>query len=472
MGLGLYDLYHRLQRQHELGIAHADQKAVDDGQRQRQAYVHGQAFALHAVQLQVAAQGLDVAAHHVHAHTPAGQVRHLFRSGEAGLENQHVDGVIGGHHAALHQTPVPGPLQHAFAVDATAVVLDTDQDGAGLVACAQGQVAQGRLARLQARLRRLQPVVQSVAHQVHERVGNLLHHGLVQLGLTAQDVELHFLAQTGGGIAHHALEAVEGLTHRHHAQAQGAVADLFDQPVHVLVGFGQGLQQRLQRIGLQVFKGRQGRAGAGTGNHQLAQEVDHRVQAIGLHTDEAALIAGLLVADFLLLAQGRLHQLGCDTGLLHQQGAQAVLVRICALGLGLGLALQHRMQSVLRDRTGGHQQVAQARHLRQLFDVAADFLLWAFQLKQLEGAIVLDKAEGLVQLGLGRCGVQLHDKAHVAAVMHQGVYGGHLLHVPLHVRDLSQGGQVARHGHRVHAAAKGVHTKLGRNAPEPGGRGR
>ena len=33
-------------------------------------------------------------------------------------------------------------------------------------------------------------------------------------------------------VAHHALEAVEGLADLHHAQVQGAVADLLDQAGH------------------------------------------------------------------------------------------------------------------------------------------------------------------------------------------------------------------------------------------------
>jgi hypothetical protein len=172
--------------------------------------------------------------------------------------------------------------QHLVALDAAAVVADADQDAARLVAGRQRQPALGRLAGGQSLLGRLQAVVQPVAHQVHQRVGDALDHRLVEFGLAADDLQRDVLAELGGGVAHHAAEAREGLADRHHAQLQRAVADFLDQPADLLVGLDQRAAAGLA--------GQQ--RGAGAGDHQLAQQVDHGVEPVGLHADEAVVLVG------------------------------------------------------------------------------------------------------------------------------------------------------------------------------------
>ena len=54
------------------------------------------------------------------------------------------------------------------------------------------------------------------------------------------DLQLDLLAQLLGHVAHDALEPAEGLADLHHAQAQGAVADLLHQPRQGGGGFHQG----------------------------------------------------------------------------------------------------------------------------------------------------------------------------------------------------------------------------------------
>ena len=86
-----------------------------------------------------------------------------------------------------------------------------------------------RLAARHAHLHRLDAVVHRVAHQMGERIGDFLHHRLVELGVGAADLQLDVLAQLGRGIPHHPGEALEGLADGHHPQLQRAVTDLFHQ---------------------------------------------------------------------------------------------------------------------------------------------------------------------------------------------------------------------------------------------------
>ena len=449
LATGLNHLDHRLQWQHKFGLAHADHEAVNDGQGQRQPNVHLQAAPGVAGQLERAAQGLDVAPHHVHAHATARQVGDLLGGGKTRLENQHVDGVVGRHHALLHQAPVPGALQHPVAVDAAAIVFNADQNAAGFMLGTQDQFARRRLARGQPLLRRLQAVVERVAHQVHQRVGNFLDHRLVQLGIAAHDLEIDFFAQAGGGVTHHAAKAAEGFAHRHHAQAQGAVANFFNQAVHVQVG--------LDQAGLTGLAGQQ--RGARAGNHQLAQQVDHRVQPVGLHAD-VALLAGRVVTDFLLFAQCGFHHLRGHASLGLQQTAQLVRRHRRHAGAVL-LRVQHLHQLVLRDGPNRHQHVTQARRLRQFLDLAYQLLPRGFRGNDVQLAVVHHETEGTFHLFPVGGRLQRHAKTQVAGFRVQVHQRRHGLGAAAHAVHRAHARQIARNGQRVHAVAKRLGAKAG-----------
>ena len=59
-----------------------------------------------------------------------------------------------------------------------------------------------RLAGREAYLRRLDAMVDGIAHQVHQRIADLLEHGLVELGGVTGQAQLDFLAEPLAEIAH------------------------------------------------------------------------------------------------------------------------------------------------------------------------------------------------------------------------------------------------------------------------------
>src|SRR5690606_18091617 len=91
-------------------------------------------------QLDFTAQGLDVPAHHVHAHAAAGQVGDLVGGGEAGLEDQVPDLGVGGVVRHL-QAALDGLAEDPRAVQAAAVVGHLDHDVPALVRSGQGDGA-------------------------------------------------------------------------------------------------------------------------------------------------------------------------------------------------------------------------------------------------------------------------------------------------------------------------------------------
>ena len=146
----------------------------------------------------------------------------------------------------------------------------------------QRHLARFRLAGLPPLRRRLQPVIHRVAHQVHQRIGQALHHGFVDLGVRPLNRQLYGFAQLPRHLTHHARETAEHLIHRHHAQGQRVVAYAFHQRVD------DG--HRLQQLGVAtVLRNQLGACGR---NHQLAHPVDQPVQLAGLHPNIVTVAAG------------------------------------------------------------------------------------------------------------------------------------------------------------------------------------
>ena len=142
----LHAFDHHVEGDDVVGRADAHQKTIDDGQSERQPDLDPGAEAGFAVEFDTATQGLDVAFDHIHAHPAAGEIGDGLRRGEAGFEDELVDllirqGGIGGDQAAFLRL-----LQDPGLVEAGAIVLNFDDDAAGVMVGVEFQAAAGILA--------------------------------------------------------------------------------------------------------------------------------------------------------------------------------------------------------------------------------------------------------------------------------------------------------------------------------------
>src|SRR5690606_41493165 len=103
-----------------------------------------------------------------------------------------------------------GLAQDALAVEAAAVVADLDDDVRALVGGAQAQRAGFVLACGTTLVGPFQAGVDGVAHPVHQRVGDLLGHALVQFGGLAVGAPPRLLAPARGGVAGPARDGAGG----------------------------------------------------------------------------------------------------------------------------------------------------------------------------------------------------------------------------------------------------------------------
>ena len=277
----LKGLDHRGQRQEVDLVSHPHRHAVHDGQRQRQAHrdLHAMAFA--RVHLDRPVQRRNVAPHHVQTDTAPRHVGHHLGSREAGLKDQHphlgVAHLVGRLHAALARL-----AQQLVTRQAAPVVAHLNHYGAALVRRRQGDGAVLGLAFGQPLFGHFNAMVATVAHQVRERVGDLFHQPLVQLGGFAPRHQLDPFAELTGQVAQHARKAAEDDRHRNHAHRHHRLL----QVARVALQIGQTGQQLLVHSRVQVLAVLRQH---GLRDHQFAHQVDQLVHLADRHTQGAGL---------------------------------------------------------------------------------------------------------------------------------------------------------------------------------------
>ena len=184
-------------RQREQLFTRLEQHDPQQRERQRKVQRDARPFVELRLDAHGAAQPLDDALDDVHADAAAGDVGRRRPRAEAGLEDQ-VEKLLGrpsidlarGRHA-----PLDGHRAQHLQVDAAPVVFQRDQDAIALLLGREHQLAGRRLADALADGRRLDAVVDGVANEMNQRLGDLLDDFLVELGLAAANREVDFLVE-------------------------------------------------------------------------------------------------------------------------------------------------------------------------------------------------------------------------------------------------------------------------------------
>ena len=147
---------------------------------------------------------------------------------------------------------------------------------------AESTTASARLAGGLALLGRLDAVVDGVAHQVDQRVGQGFDQVLVEVGFLAHQLEVDLFLQVARQVADQAREAAEDLLDRLHARLHDGGLQVGGDHVEVGHGLGHGLVAAVQAEAHQAV----------THQHQLADHVHDLVQARGVHAHRGLGFAG------------------------------------------------------------------------------------------------------------------------------------------------------------------------------------
>ena len=185
-----------------------------------------------------AADQLDIGLHHIHADAAAGHRGDRLRRREAGMEDElrhlgvgHLVDLGLARDVALHGLAADGGE-----IEALAVIGDLDRDRATFVIGGEADRAAGRLAGRLPVGGGFDAVVGRIAHHVGERVLDDLEDLTVQLGLGAAHDELDLLAEFRRQVANHARQLLPGIADRLHARLHDAFLQLGRHMAEALQG--------------------------------------------------------------------------------------------------------------------------------------------------------------------------------------------------------------------------------------------
>ncbi len=247
--------HHTGQRQCVDVFAGLHQQRRQDRQGERYADHETAAAAQFRLDLDLPAQLTDARLHHVHADAAAGNVGDLLLGREPWQEHQ-VQAFLAaqaGGGFRIDQALLARLGAQFFRIDAGAIVLHFDADVVAFLLCRQAHVAHPRLALRFAQVRHFHAMIDGVADQVHQRVGQCFDQVAVELGFGADQFQVHFLLQRTRNVARHLREAREHLADRlhagaHHRRLQARGGDIQRGHGAVQLFIAQARAQRLQPV--------------------------------------------------------------------------------------------------------------------------------------------------------------------------------------------------------------------------------
>ena len=284
------------QRNNEDLLSDRDRHAVQNRQSQGQPDRNAGAHTERRLDLHTPAHGMHVAFDHVHANTATRDRGDDIGGGKAGFEYQQPDLLVG--HGVAHRQAALACLGHdLLAVQSGAVVAHFDDNVAALVEGAQRDRSGGWLARGQPLLRQLDAMVEAVANQMGERIGNLFYQALVELGAFAHGLEFDLLFELAGEVAHDAREAAEHERDRHHANRHHRLLQVARVVLELPQPGTQGLVQR-------SVHARRCLRQHGLRDDQLAHQIDELIDFFDADADRGGLVVGAVVGAALFNAGG------------------------------------------------------------------------------------------------------------------------------------------------------------------------
>src|SRR5690606_7887654 len=147
-----------------------------------------------------------------------------------------------------HEAQGPGPRVHLRPVDAPTVVFDLQEDARPLADDAKHELPARRLARGEALLARLDPVVDGVPQDVDEDVDQLLEDLAVQLDVATLEAEVDLLPERSRRVADHPRQPVEDGARRLHPHPEHDPLELAHPAADLLDDRSQRRRRRICRL--------------------------------------------------------------------------------------------------------------------------------------------------------------------------------------------------------------------------------
>ncbi len=189
-------------------------------------------------------ESLDGFTDNVHADASAGDIGQFIRGAETGEKDQRSHFFLGQFlilfdHAAIH-----GQLSDFCQVQSATVIGDANGNLRALV---EGFDLKGRFLRFAGGLTcfgRFNAVIQGVADQVQQRIGDLFQHGFIKFGAFAFDDQIDFLSKFIGDAADGPVQTVDDVADGNHADVHEVILSVARQ---TLLATQQRIKVAVQR---------------------------------------------------------------------------------------------------------------------------------------------------------------------------------------------------------------------------------
>ena len=264
-------------RHGEALAARPHRERLDDRDGQRHANDERRAAPRRRFEHELAAEPLHDLAHDVHSEAATARRVGLRARREPGAAQKLEQvGLVGRHRAACL-------FRHRRAIDAGAVVRDSKLDAAIARRAVDRERRRLGLASANAVGGQLDPVIDCVSHQMHERRKEPLGDRLVELGGADVEVDAHLLAVRPREAAHDERQALEHARHPHHPHAEDRGAELAQ--LARVVGHDRA---ELAEISARAFEALDRERHPRAGHDERAEELDRVVDARDLDAKDAA----------------------------------------------------------------------------------------------------------------------------------------------------------------------------------------
>ena len=198
------DLADRRSRHREFLPAGPHRQTRNDRERQRDAQDHAQTPSRMVLEIDRAADPLDIGSDDVHAYAAPGNGADMVGGGKPRREDQFEPGAFAkardfGRIADARSQRAGDEL---FGIDSAAVIADLDQDLVARLARGNAQPPGFGLADNPPRGRRFDAMIDRVADDMGERVADHLDHLAIELHIAARCAQIDLLAEVCAQIAH------------------------------------------------------------------------------------------------------------------------------------------------------------------------------------------------------------------------------------------------------------------------------
>src|SRR5882724_5247814 len=279
------DFHDRRKRHGEQAATHAEEQRLNAGEGERGAKLECGALALFRGNLNGSLEAIEDGSNDVHTDPAARHFGDFGGSAQASFKNK-IESVLLGEALGFfgfQKFGLDGACAEPGKIDAATIVAYFNDDLSALMIGVEIDGAAGGLSGSQSFVGRLNAMIDGIAHDMHERLGESIEDAFVEVRVLTGDLESHVFAALFGDVANDARKTAEELFDGHHANLQNAFVQFVEDARLKCHGVGKLGTQRI--AGMLLIELRESAIEHGLADDQFTDEIHHGVNTRCLHAE-------------------------------------------------------------------------------------------------------------------------------------------------------------------------------------------